>query len=117
MESAKNICAKKNVAILFTLSLLIWSVNLAPVLGFQGNRQSVVDFKQFKGKIIDGASKKPLIFATLAVAGTNISTVTNTEGKFLLKIPKNMVDGSVIVSFLGYKSKTIALFDLKANKK
>lgn len=70
-------------------------------------------FNQYKGKVIDADSNKELIFATLSIEGSNISTVTNTEGEFSLKVPSNMIDGSVSISFLGYKSKNISLSDLK----
>ncbi|MFT4833229.1 MAG: hypothetical protein ACI815_002894, partial [Psychroserpens sp.] len=47
---------------------------------------------------------------------TNISTVTNTEGTFSLKIPKNNVQGNIRISFLGYKTKTVAITDLRPEK-
>lgn len=72
------------------------------------------DYNQFKGEIIDSNSKKPLVFATLTLANSNISTISNAEGKFSLKIPKETSNGQLIVSFLGYKTKTIALEDLKS---
>lgn len=73
-------------------------------------------FIQHKGKIIDSDTKKPLVFATVSLQGTNISTISNTEGKFLLKIPKENHRGNIVISFLGYKSQIIALEDLKKNK-
>ena len=98
-------------------------VLLVSVMGFSSTnsfafqeKQSVENFKQYKGEVIDQDSKKALIFATLAVEGTNISTITNTEGDFILKIPESVNDGTVIVSFLGYESKNILLSDLSADK-
>lgn len=70
-------------------------------------------FKEYKGKVIDGNSKKPLVFATLALENTNISTISNTEGEFALKVPTNVTEGSVLVSFLGYGSKSIPLAQLR----
>ena len=78
-------------------------------------QQDTQTFNQYKGEVIDGESKKPLVFATLTLEGSNISTVTNTEGKFLLKIPKDTEEGNIIVSFLGYKTKLIPLNLLKGN--
>nr|WP_299383698.1 DUF5686 and carboxypeptidase-like regulatory domain-containing protein [Allomuricauda sp.] len=86
----------------------IWALQEPP--------EAATGFKQYKGEIVDETSKKPLVFATLSVEGTNISTITNTEGNFLLKIPEEITDGTVIVSFLGYKSKTIPLSDLFPEK-
>ncbi len=77
--------------------------------------QQEVSFNQFKGEVVDASNKKPLIFATLTLEGTNISTVTNTEGEFLLKIPKSTTDGNIAVSFLGYKTRLLPLSQLRDN--
>ena len=70
-------------------------------------QQQTDDFKSYKGEVLDASSKKALVFANLAVEGTNISTVTNSEGEFLLKIPVSDTSKKLMVSFLGYKSVTI----------
>jgi hypothetical protein len=71
-------------------------------------------FSQFKGKVSDIRTKKELSFATLSLIGDNISTVTNSEGEFSIKIPNNKLDGRLLISFIGYKNKTIILTELKA---
>lgn len=73
-------------------------------------------FNQYQGKIIDSETNNPLVFATLSIENTNISTVSNTEGHFSLKVPKDIEEGQVSVSFLGYETKTIPLSQLKENK-
>lgn len=80
---------------------------------FQDDVQQEVNFDQYKGEVIDSNSKKPLIFASLTLKESNISTITNTEGEFSLKIPEDVADANVIVSFLGYKTKTIPLSEFK----
>ncbi|MEM7380409.1 MAG: carboxypeptidase-like regulatory domain-containing protein, partial [Bacteroidota bacterium] len=81
----------------------------------EDQEQQEVSFNQYKGEVFDASTKKPLIFATLTLEGTNISTVTNTEGEFLLKIPKSTTDGNIAVSFLGYKTRLLPLSQLKDN--
>ncbi|MGJ8734349.1 MAG: carboxypeptidase-like regulatory domain-containing protein, partial [Cellulophaga sp.] len=76
---------------------------------------SAQDFNVFKGEILDSDSKKPLVFATLSVANSNISSISNAEGKFSLKIPKENSTKQLVISFLGYKTKTIAIKDLKTS--
>ncbi len=83
---------------------------------FQDSPQEVTSFNQFKGEVVDGHNNKPLVFATIALEGSNISTITNTEGKFLLKIPTSVKQGNIIVTYLGYKTATIPLEQLKENK-
>ena len=82
----------------------------------QDATQEIASYTQYKGKILDAESKKPLVFATLTLDGSNISTITNTEGEFNLKIPEENTSEKLIISFLGYKSKTILLSSLSENK-
>lgn len=70
-------------------------------------------FRQYQGEVVDASSNNPLIFASLVLDGTNISTVTNSEGKFLLKVPETIAEGNITVSFLGYKTKSIPLSSLE----
>ena len=81
---------------------------------FASNRilNDTIGFNKYKGKVIDSKTKKVLIFAALNVSGTNISTITNTQGRFLLKVPKKYETQNVTISFLGYTSKVIKLSDL-----
>lgn len=101
----------KTLAWAFSLCLM-FAMGTSEVFGFQEQEK----FTQYKGEVTDASSNKPLVFATLSVEGTNISTITNTEGSFQLKIPNTMTDGTVVVSFLGYKSKSIPISQLKANR-
>ncbi|WP_340198619.1 carboxypeptidase-like regulatory domain-containing protein [Ascidiimonas sp. W6] len=73
----------------------------------------LTEFKQYAGSITDSNSGDPLVFAVLRVTGTNISSITNTEGEFLLKIPKNQKATQVVISFLGYQDEVIQLSELK----
>lgn len=78
--------------------------------------QNTDDFKEYRGEVVDAKNNNPLIFATITVEGTNITTITNTEGDFLLKIPKSIDTGTLLVSFIGYTTKKIEISVLK-NKK
>ncbi len=66
-------------------------------------------YRQYRGEVVDEQSKEPLVFATLSLEQHNISTVTNSEGEFLLKVPLEISDGAVEVSFLGYKTRKLPL--------
>ncbi|MGB5666107.1 MAG: carboxypeptidase-like regulatory domain-containing protein [Maribacter sp.] len=80
---------------------------------FQDAQEQDINYKEYKGEVMDADSKKALVFATLTVEGTNISTITNTEGEFALKVPKNLNDANVLVSYLGYKTKLLPLSQFK----
>ena len=73
-------------------------------------------FKYFKGTVLDSKTKNELIFASITVSRSNISTISNSEGDFLIKIPIDRQDASLIISFLGYKDKVILIKDLKQEK-
>lgn len=73
-------------------------------------------FDQFKGSILDSKTKYELIYASISVAGTSISTISNSEGKFAIKVPKDKENASLIISFLGYKNKVVTIKDLKSEK-
>ncbi|MDR3652631.1 MAG: carboxypeptidase-like regulatory domain-containing protein [Paludibacter sp.] len=74
------------------------------------------NFIEYRGKIVDRKSGSPLAFASLKISGMNITTVSNSEGEFSIKIPKEIPDSKIIISFIGYKNKTVLLADLKPDK-
>jgi hypothetical protein len=86
------------------------------IIGVSTSIQAQVNYKQYKGTIIDSQTEKPLVFASLLVRGTNISTISNTDGKFLLKIPDNIANAEIIVSFIGYHQKIVPLSEFKKRK-
>ena len=73
-----------------------------------------IGYNEYKGKVIDGKTKKSLVFSSLTVNETNISTITNTQGEFLLKVPKIYSKNNITISFLGYTSKVLNLKDFNS---
>jgi len=108
--------SKKSIsAVLFTL-LFIGALGIPEASAFyQVPQEQDLNYKQYKGKVMDADSKKPLVFATLSIEGTNISTISNTEGEFALKVPNSIDEANVLISFLGYKTKLVSLSQLNAN--
>lgn len=80
--------------------------------GQQNPEEQETGFRSYQGIIRDADSREVLVFATLTLEDENISTVTNADGEFLLKIPENLSEGTVNISFLGYKSRSIPLSQL-----
>lgn len=73
-------------------------------------------YKQFKGSILDSKTRDELIFASIIVSGTTISTISNSEGNFSIKIPTEKQNSSLMISFLGYKNKVVPIKELKPEK-
>lgn len=94
---------------LMLLVFLVFNQNSYAV-NFQDTSQS---FDEYKGRVIGNDKKKSLMFADVSVVSTNISTITNKEGEFTLKVPKSLSDKSIKVSFLGYETKEVLLSSLK----
>ncbi len=67
----------------------------------------------FKGKVVDAETGNPLVFASVAVKETNVATVTNIDGEFLIKIAETQTSKNLEVTFLGYKNKIVPLTDLR----
>lgn len=67
------------------------------------------NFSEYKGLVVEHKSGKPLAYANLLIDGTNISTVSNSEGLFSLKVPKEITHPKITVSFIGFKNKSITL--------
>ena len=81
---------------------------------FQKNFQkNDSDYVEFSGKIVDVKNGDVLPFATLSVEGSNITTVSNSEGEFSLKIPKEFQDKTLTVSYIGYKNRILKISELK----
>ncbi len=73
------------------------------------NDDDVIDttnFIVYTGKVVDASSNTSLPFATIESEGMNIATVTNIEGNFTLKVPRNLSVNTIKVSYVGYKNRT-----------
>lgn len=70
-----------------------------------------------KGKVIDRENSDPLVFASITVSGTNIATVTNTDGNFTIKVPNNKKEASLKFAYIGYKNHEVPIKDLKTGGK
>ena len=57
--------------------------------------------------VVNSKNWDPLISAYLSIEGTNISTVTNLDGEFSLKVPENLNDANVLISNLGFQSRSL----------
>lgn len=92
--------------ILFTVSVLPTQIRASNKASYL---QDTLSFIQYKGRIIDSESKDKLSFASLSLLGTNIASVSNSEGEFAIKVPKEHLNASLEISYIGYKNKVISL--------
>ncbi|WP_345272403.1 carboxypeptidase-like regulatory domain-containing protein [Flaviramulus aquimarinus] len=74
-------------------------------------------FKELEGKVVDSNTNTPLIFTDIVIKDSNISTVTNSDGEFLIKIPKSFLHGILTFSHLGYEKKEVKIASIKNHVK
>ena len=60
-----------------------------------------------QGTVQDQQSAEPLAYATIAIYGTSLGTVTNQDGEFSFKIPGDLTDPILVISYMGYKRKFV----------
>ena len=83
---------------------------LSSFLIFASAANAQADFVVLSGKVVDSADGYPLIGVSVSVAGTRQGTVTDLDGLYELKVPKQQCE--VLFSYVGYDDKVIA-YNLK----
>lgn len=68
-----------------------------------------IKFVEYKGEVVNARNGRPISSAYLALNNSNISTITNADGEFSLKVPEDLIDATVTISVLGFQSKTLPL--------
>ncbi|AXO81474.1 carboxypeptidase-like regulatory domain-containing protein [Olleya aquimaris] len=68
---------------------------------------------ELKNKVVDFMTMMPIENASVYVQNTTIGTITNADGKFVLLVPKEFENDSIVVSSIGFKSfkTTVDQFD------
>ncbi|HWR75337.1 MAG TPA: carboxypeptidase-like regulatory domain-containing protein [Bacteroidales bacterium] len=67
-----------------------------------------------RGRVVDNETGLPLVFAGISVQGSNVSTVTNLDGEFTLKV-SDTETGKIEFSFIGYKNRVMSIDEMKTN--
>ena len=99
---------QKLLAQLSYVLLLVTCVLFSFHLNAQNNDE-IVSYIEYKGKVIDKNSEDGIASTHLKVKNSTLSTITNNEGEFSLKVPKENLDLVVSVYVLGYETKNIHL--------
>lgn len=74
------------------------------------------NYTTYKGVVIDSETEKPLLFSNITINGTNIATVSNSEGEFIIKVPNEFLSKSIDFSYLGYNTVSVPIEELKADE-
>ena len=105
IEMMKLFSNLPKIKILFGLFfLLIFSPNVMS--------QDTTNYKEYSGLILDSETNKPLEAASLIIKNSNISSISNSEGTFILKVPESNLNDILLVSYLGYHPNEIKISSL-----
>lgn len=96
----KNLINRMKTLSLLTILILGFGFTYAQ----NGNSYYTVN-----GVVKDSKTKQKVIFASVSVPGTNVGTVTNSDGEFTLKVQKSLNIKEFEVSHIGYQNKKFAI--------
>lgn len=65
-----------------------------------------------KGRILGGDTRQPLANASVTVENSTVSTVTNQDGYFSLRVPTSARNSQMHIRFLGYENLSIPVTTL-----
>jgi len=68
---------------------------------------TTIDRALLMGRVMDQRSGKPLPYATIALLGTSLGSISNQQGEFSFKLPLDLPDPMMVISYMGYKSQVI----------
>lgn len=89
--------------VLFVAGLLL---SIAPVEAQEGTTSDIITIS---GAVKDKQSRKKLEYVNISVVGTNIGTITNSEGEFSIKFPSDPAITKIELSHIGYLSAQITV--------
>lgn len=67
--------------------------------------------EEYRGKVVDADTGNAMVSASVTLEDSNISTITNAEGEFVLKVSADNQGKAILISFLGYKVRRVPLAD------
>ncbi len=103
--------------LLTAILLSAFQLNASAVSFSHGGRTTdSLNYIAYHGKVVDKSNNSILPFATIEVDGTNIATITNIDGEFVVKIGKDTNASSLKISYIGYGNKYVPLKDFVMNK-
>lgn len=82
---------------------------------FSGNIAQPDSTLMIRGRILGSDTNEPLINASITVEQVNVSSVTNQDGYFSIRVPVAMKNSQLLIRFLGYENQRIPIITLIDN--
>ncbi len=86
-----------------------------PFLSLAETAQQDESILILKGRVVGSDTNQPLVNASIMVEEINISSVTNQDGFFSIRVPSSSHDAKLELRHLGYQNKTIPVTTLIDN--
>ena len=102
---------ERNRSIVLMAALILASASLYAFPGLKEDPADTIKYRSYYGNVVDSRSNKALPFATIEALGSNIATVTNIDGAFIIKIDKAVDVSQLKISYIGFQNKIIDLAD------
>lgn len=74
------------------------------------------EIKSISGIVVNAETGNPVVFANVFLEGTNIGTVTNSEGEFIIKVSTEHLAKNLRFSYIGYEELILAVKDLNESR-
>lgn len=68
-----------------------------------------------RGRVLGGDTNQPLVNASITVQRANVSSITNQEGYFSIRVPASTRNSNLLIRHLGYENKEIPVVTLIDN--
>jgi hypothetical protein len=81
------------------------------VLCFAGFSQT-----ELIGKVADFSNYMPIVNANIYIQQTTLGTISNSDGKFVLQVPRQFESDTLVISSIGYKSFKVPISDFDASE-
>ncbi len=68
---------------------------------------------ELKGKVADFLTFQPIESASVYIENTTIGSITNADGNFVLKVPQQHLQDTLVISSIGYKSYRVVISEFE----
>jgi len=99
-----NIANLKNTFLFFLFGFMLSTFYISA---------QTTEFIEYKGTVRDALNEDPISYVSLAIQGTNTASLTNADGEFSLKAPKDRPKAKVQISAVGYQTLIIIISEFR----
>lgn len=101
---------KHLITLLLTICLSSTSILLS--INIEQQQEPTI---QLRGRVLGGENNQPLINASISTEIINVSTVTNQDGYFSIRVPASYRNSKLIIRHIGYYNREIPIATLIDN--